>query len=116
MFNRHFTKPYTADQIKFLLVHAMTAFDRKEREKAQKKPRGYHNPYALGIYLGRLDDIMEDIKAGATVRSAILAGLTPGPLLNACLREVAEPKWTEADRLTNRSGLYYVKASERSAQ
>jgi hypothetical protein len=62
------------------LVHAVTAFDRRRMRRAD------YNIYALAQYLGRVDDIMRDITAGAAVDAAICAGFTPGPLRNACLK------------------------------
>lgn len=61
------------------LIHAVTAYDRKESTK-----RGY-NRNALGIYFNRIDDICADIDAGADPRQAIVAGLS-GRLVDHCLR------------------------------
>ncbi len=74
--------------IKAKLSHAVTAFDRKQEERAAKRKGGYHNPYALGQYLMRVDDVMADIENGATPQAAIIAGFGAGPLRNACLKAI----------------------------
>ena len=76
--------------IRSKLIHAVTAFDRGQADKAAESKRGYYNHYALGQYLARLDDVMADIANGATPLAAIEAGFTPGPLRNACLKAVGE--------------------------
>ena len=68
------------------LVHAVTAFDRRQMDKAARSPRTHYNIFALAQYLHRVDDIMRDVAAGAPVDAAIEAGFTPGPLRNACLK------------------------------
>jgi hypothetical protein len=73
--------------IKRKLDHAVTAFDRKQEERAAKRG-SYHNPYALGQYLMRVDDVMSDIANGATPQAAIIAGFGAGPLRNACLKAI----------------------------
>lgn len=70
------------------LNHAVTAFDRRQEAKAASNPRAYHNAYALPQYLGRVADVVADVEAGATIEAAIIAGFTPGPLRNACLKAV----------------------------
>lgn len=76
--------------IRSKLIHAVTAFDRGQAEKAAKSKRGYYNHYALGQYLARVADIVADIEGGATIAAAIEAGFTPGPLRNSCLKAVGE--------------------------
>lgn len=81
-----------AATIKTALDHAVTAFDRKQQERAAKPqswpPRHSYNPHALPNYLGRVADIVADIEAGATPEAAIIAGFTPGALRNACLKAI----------------------------
>jgi hypothetical protein len=48
----------------------LTEYDRKESTKK------HHNPYALGIYFERADDVSADVDAGADLRAAIVAGFT----------------------------------------
>ena len=60
--------------IRQVLNHAVTAYDRKQENK-----RGY-NVYALPQYLGRVADVCDDIENGANVYDAINAGFC-GPLL-----------------------------------
>lgn len=69
------------------LVHAVTAFDAKQEAKARKNPRAYHNVYALAQYLARVADVIADVENGAEIGAAIIAGFTPGPLRQACLKE-----------------------------
>ena len=52
------------------MVHAVTEWDRKQITK-----RGY-NPYALGIYLQRVDEVSKDIEKGTDPRKAIAAGFS----------------------------------------
>lgn len=69
--------------VRTALVHAVTQYDiRQSRGKR-------YNHYALGQYLGRVDDICSDIDAGANPRAAIVAGMT-GPLLACCLKAIGE--------------------------
>jgi hypothetical protein len=75
------------NEIKARLVHAVTAYDRKQSTK-----RGY-NPYALGQYLERVEMIMGDIANGAEPRKAILAGFNDR-LLDHCLKAVGETGFT----------------------
>lgn len=75
---------------KDILISAVTQYDRKQSAK-----RGY-NPYALGIYFARVDDIMRDIEAGADVRAAIVAGFT-GRLADHCLRALKLPITTKEE-------------------
>jgi hypothetical protein len=86
------------------LAHAVTRYD----ERQSKKP--HYNHYALAQYLRRVDDICQDIKAGAPVRAAIVAGMT-GPLLNACLKAVGEAPATR-DELSGLGKYTYQRASE----
>jgi len=74
--------------IRQTLAHAVTAFDRKQADKAARNPRANYNRYALPQYLARLDDVMSDIERGAAPDAAIMAGFTPGPLRNACLKAI----------------------------
>ena len=71
-----------------VLNSAVTAFDRRQEEKASRNPRAYYNAYALPQYLGRVADVVADVEAGATPEAAIIAGFTPGPLRNACLKAI----------------------------
>jgi hypothetical protein len=68
------------------LSHAVTAYDIKQEMKARRNPRACHNVHALSQYLLRVDDIIADIAAGASVDAAICAGFTPGALRTACLK------------------------------
>lgn len=84
--------------IKHKLLHAVTQYDRKQSTKAN------YNHHALGIYMQRVDDVVADILSGATVRQAIIAGFS-GPLCNAVLKAVGEPKVTQDE--TDRSSWVY---------
>jgi len=74
------------DEISRALAHAVTTYDRKQEAKAKANPRAYYNHYALPQYLGRVADIVTDIRQGADHSAAVCAGFTPGPLRNACLK------------------------------
>lgn len=92
------------DDVISKLKRAATEYDSKQ---ARKK---FYNPYALGQYFERIDEIGNDIRGGASIRSAIVAGFS-GPLLNAMLRSVGEPKATDDD---NRGHFIYTPVSNRS--
>jgi len=69
-------------ELKSTLSHAVTRYDRKQSHKP------HYNIYALPQYLMRIDDIVTDVENGAEIGAAIVAGFTPGPLRNACLKAV----------------------------
>jgi len=90
--------------VRSALVHAVTQYDvRQSRGKR-------YNPYAMGQYLMRVDDILEDIARGALPRAAIVAGMT-GPLLACCLKAIGEAAPTR-DELTGLGKYTYQRASE----
>ena len=84
----------TTEQIKFKLVHALTAYDRKQSAKK------HHNIYALGHYFARIDDVIADIEAGATPRKALCAGFNDR-VLDVCLVAIGEPKFTRDELSTS---------------
>jgi hypothetical protein len=88
-----------------LLVHAATVYDRK----MMARPKFHQSIYALGHYLRRIDDCLEDVRKGATPRQALIAGFN-GPLLTALLKALGESKATqeETDAKERRGGLVYV--------
>lgn len=61
------------------LAHAVTAYDRKQ------STRPHYNANALGIYLGRAEDVAAAIAAGASPRDAICDGFC-GPLQTFILK------------------------------
>ena len=56
-----------ARQLERDLTHALTRYDR-----AQSTRKGY-NHYALGIYLGRVDDVLARVAHGKSVADALRA-------------------------------------------
>lgn len=97
-----------------ILNHAVTAFDRKQEERAAKNPRAHYNVYALPQYLARVVDVCADIERGATAEAAICAGFTPGPLRNACLKAIGA-RASNAESHGSFMGMpVYRPASERS--
>jgi hypothetical protein len=72
------------------LVHAATAYDRR-----QSKSKRY-NPYALAQYLARIDEVEQDVAAGAEPRAALCAAFT-GSLLSTMLRAIEAPAATPAE-------------------
>lgn len=89
---------YWGGSIHAALIHAATAYDRKEEKKL-----GY-NHYALAQYLMRIDDVEADIAAGTSTRAALLAAFN-GRLLDAMLKAVGEPKFTR-EEMQNQSYVY----------
>lgn len=78
------------------LISAATKYDAR-----QAKGKRY-NPYALGQYFARIDEIEKDITNGASPRDAICAGFT-GSLLNAMLKAAnlekpSDDEWTGAGK------------------
>jgi hypothetical protein len=69
-------------ELRSTLCHAVTRYDRRRVNRAD------YNIYALPQYLARVTDIVDDVKNGADIQSAIVAGFTPGPLRNACLKAI----------------------------
>lgn len=89
------------------LVSAATAYD--QRCEAQERRRRYPvNIYRLGHILGRIDEVMADIEAGASPRAALLAAFNDR-LLDALLKAVGEPKFTRDEMLGQ--GYTYRRAS-----
>jgi|TARA_R110000787_G_scaffold258991_1_gene364211 hypothetical protein len=83
------------------LVHAATQHDIKE---ARKK---YHNIYALAQYLTRINEVEDNIAAGASVRAALIAGFS-GRLLSCLLKAVGEPPFSAKEVATQ--GYTYTPA------
>lgn len=71
--------------IKSALDHAATQYDIR-----QSRGR-YYNPNALAIYLRRIDDVVRDIRKGATPRDAIMRGFSDR-LRDCMLVAIGEPK------------------------
>lgn len=93
----------TTNELKQQLIHAVTAYDRR-----QAKRQG-HNPYALGICLERVDEIMTDIEHGADPRLAIIAGFSDR-LRDHVLRSLDYPIATKEEIQAIRA-WHYVPAS-----
>lgn len=66
------------------LVSAVTAWDRKQSTKR------FYNPYGLGIMLGGVDDVVQDIEKGIDPRKAIMRRFNDR-LLDHILRSVGFP-------------------------
>jgi hypothetical protein len=81
------------------MVQGVVEFDRRAIDRSKKKPRSWHNPHALGIYLTRVDEVMADIQRGADPAQAVAQGFS-GPLLRVVL------KWTKLERRTGTTGNY----------
>lgn len=74
------------------LIAAVTEYDRKQSTKKQ------YNRYALAQYLARVDEVMDDIANGASVRDAVFAGFV-GQLGDACMRSLGLPIVTKDEFL-----------------
>jgi hypothetical protein len=74
---RNATLPWAAR-----LAHAVTAYDRRQSTRRD------YNANALGIYLGRADDVAARIDAGDAPRDAICDGFC-GPLQAFILKVTA---------------------------
>lgn len=62
------------------LAHAVTRYDREQEARASGKGR-YYNPNALGLYLGRVEDVAKAMKSGVPHADAINANFN-GALAN----------------------------------
>lgn len=89
--------------IKSALVHGLTQYDVR-----QSKGKRY-NPYALGQYLIRIDEVCEDIANGASPRDAICAAFT-GQLL-ACALKACEMPTASRDELSGLGKYTYQRAA-----
>ncbi len=87
------------------LISAFTQYDAKQSTK-----RG-HNPYALGIYFQRADDICADVAAGADPRAAICAGISDR-LLSFVLRSMGLDAPSNDECRGTGHAWHYVPASE----
>lgn len=92
------------EELKAKLIHALTAYDRKQAGK-----RGY-NHFALGQYFQRVDLICADVDNGATPRAAILAGFS-GRLADVALRVISEAISTREE--CQSGSLYYQPANRK---
>ncbi len=73
--------PEAIEALRARLVTAATLYDRRAQAR-----RGW-NPYALGQYLARIDEVVSDVRAGAEPRAAIVAGFCDrfrDAMLRAC--------------------------------
>lgn len=78
--------------IKDKLVFALTTFDRKQSAR-----KGW-NPYALGQYFARIDEVCQEIDNGKTPRQALLAGFSDR-VLDVCLLSIGEKPATKDEVL-----------------
>ncbi len=53
------------------LAHALTRYDREQEAWAKRGKRRYHNPYALGIYLQRAEEVAAEVTQGANLGEAL---------------------------------------------
>jgi hypothetical protein len=72
-----------------ILAHAVTEYDRKQKDRADACKDTY-NPYALPQYLAGVINAVERINAGADLREAV-KGSFHGRLLDVCLKALGLP-------------------------
>ncbi len=89
LYNLENGRRVTLTELESLLAHAVTEYDRKQAARAGK--RSYYNPYALAQYLARVTEIITDIKVGAPIRAAIVAGFEDR-ILDFVLRRIGESR------------------------
>ena len=82
---------------RFKLVNAVTSYDRRQQARHQKNPRFYYNIWALPQYLQGVDNLLEELEAGQTLRKAITNQFS-GRMLDACLKAVGETTSTLAEQ------------------
>ena len=61
-----------------ILAHAVTRYDRENQAWAAKGKRRYHNPYALGIYLQRVEECNAMVQEGMTPALHTTNAITEG--------------------------------------
>lgn len=81
----------TTEQIKRKLIHALTQYDCKQSLNV------HYNPYALGIYFQRVDEVCNDIENGKSPREALLAGFSDR-VLSVCLKSIGEKPFTKEEK------------------
>ena len=61
------------DDLAFLTrLNALLArYDRKQEELAARNRRYHHSSYALGLYLARADEVLEEISRGSSIPRAL---------------------------------------------
>jgi hypothetical protein len=64
----------TLEQLSAELAHCVTRYDRMQQEKAERNPKFYYNEYALGIYLGRCENVIDSVSKGESLEAAITSG------------------------------------------
>jgi hypothetical protein len=62
------------EELDSFLGHAVTRWDRMQAAKAARSKRGYYNPNALAIYLGRVEETVDAVRRGLGVEAALQAG------------------------------------------
>ena len=77
--------------VHFQLSHAVTEYDRRRQGK-----RGY-NVYALARYLGAVNEVEDAVRAGKSLRAALVANFN-GRLLDVCLKAVGEAGSTSLEQ------------------
>jgi primosomal protein N'' len=81
--------------LKMKLEHVVTEFDQDMERKAKKNPKRFHyNQYALGLYLMRLDEVVERIEKGEDTRKVLLNCFNDR-LLSALLKSFGLPLQTK---------------------
>lgn len=70
------------------LRHAVTRYDRRQEGR-----KGY-NPYALGLYMGAVGRVEQDLLAGASLRGALVHNFN-GRLLDFCLKSLKLETYVE---------------------
>ena len=73
-------------ELRARLVNGLTTYDRR-----QSRQRHY-NPHALALYVGRIDDVLADVEAGAAVEAALRAAFCGAVLRAACRAAGVEPQ------------------------
>lgn len=84
------TKPTLCNHDRLKIVNAVTTFDRKQSTKP------HYNRYAIGMYLGAISEIAEDIENGSTLRQAII-GHYLGRLCDAVLRATGQATMSDSE-------------------
>jgi hypothetical protein len=89
------------------LLHAVTQYD-----IGQSKRKDY-NKWALPRYIEAVNNICEDVKAGADLRKAITAALL-GRLADTCLKAIGLDESTDSEARGNGSWYYQPVAAKAS--
>lgn len=92
-------KPVEVPKLRAALVHAAIVYDSREAKKR------FYNPYAFSHYMSSINDVMELIEDGSSVRGAIFRRFNDR-LLDHMLKAAGQPK-AAIEEIRERDAVYF---------